>query len=421
MPNIIRIRDLELELDLSGVTIPADKEIYTSNAKRITIDDICDYCINPPPPPGPYFTVTPSTREIAFGGGNSSNFTVSFGGTWTVPKNWWIVGLSARTWATGTAGTYTLSRLSGTDAINTFYGSCASALGPLDSPRNSGPIAVSASGMSYTINVTLTQPIPGYNYPSFTRFQFKQLAGFGLATSYVDIVEVGVGTTVSSIDSIWANTFPSNVIQSTPTSVKIDAGEGMGSNLVNLTCDSTATISFSSPMLYNVPHTTTQYTISGINTIGGSLSLTNPVIRWNYYMYWGTSSSIVLDESGILNLQHSKLIINGNILGEYDFEAPTTEKQYCYWCYPISIDRIDFLENLGLPGTNFAVCVKYMAPTANYAANKYTGSSSGKDLSYISVPMSGSGWINYRIYRSVNNFIGSSGSYLRSYIRSTMS
>lgn len=418
MANIIRIRDLQLETILSGVTIPADKFEYTDNARRITIDDICAYCSTPPIPPGPYFTVTPSTREISYAGGNSAAFTVSFGGTWTVPKNWWIIGLSARTWSTGTPGTYTLSRLSGNDSINTFYGSCSSALGPLDLPRNSGPIAVYASGMTSPQSVTITQPIPGYNYPSFTRFQFKQIAGFGLPTNYVDIVEVGVGTTVSSIDSSWNNTFPTNVIQGTASSVKIVAGEGMGSDLGSLSCDSSATISFSSPILYNVPHTITpSYTITGLNTLGGALSLTNPTIRWNYYMFWGTSPNTVLDEAGIIGLQHNKLIINGNILGEYDFEAPTTQKEYCYWCYPIVIDRIDFLENLGLPGTNFAVCVKNL-PSGNYSTYKYTGVVSGKDMSYQSIVMTT--WCNYRVYRSVNNFLGGAGSYLKSYIRSTM-
>lgn len=46
MPNIIRIRNLELETNLSGITFPIDKDSYLSNAKRIDISDLKTYILS---------------------------------------------------------------------------------------------------------------------------------------------------------------------------------------------------------------------------------------------------------------------------------------------------------------------------------------------------------------------------------------
>ena len=43
MPNIVRIRNLVKETNLSGVTFPVDKQSYTDQAKRIDISDLKDY------------------------------------------------------------------------------------------------------------------------------------------------------------------------------------------------------------------------------------------------------------------------------------------------------------------------------------------------------------------------------------------
>jgi len=40
MPNIIRIRNLEQELDLNDVIFPVDHPSYTAVAKQISIDDL---------------------------------------------------------------------------------------------------------------------------------------------------------------------------------------------------------------------------------------------------------------------------------------------------------------------------------------------------------------------------------------------
>ena len=46
MPNIIRIRNLEKETNLSGITFPIDNQIYTSNAKRVDIYDLKEYILS---------------------------------------------------------------------------------------------------------------------------------------------------------------------------------------------------------------------------------------------------------------------------------------------------------------------------------------------------------------------------------------
>jgi hypothetical protein len=51
MPNIIRIRDLEIETDLNDIIIPVDKNSYHSLAKKITGEDLkswvlSDICTN---------------------------------------------------------------------------------------------------------------------------------------------------------------------------------------------------------------------------------------------------------------------------------------------------------------------------------------------------------------------------------------
>lgn len=46
MPNIIRIRDLDKEANLSGVTFPIDKQSYQQYAKRIDISDLKEYILS---------------------------------------------------------------------------------------------------------------------------------------------------------------------------------------------------------------------------------------------------------------------------------------------------------------------------------------------------------------------------------------
>jgi len=46
MPNIIRIRNLVKETNLSGVTFPIDKQDYTENAKRIDIADLKEFILS---------------------------------------------------------------------------------------------------------------------------------------------------------------------------------------------------------------------------------------------------------------------------------------------------------------------------------------------------------------------------------------
>ena len=46
MPNIIRIRNLEKETNLSGVTFPIDKQGYIENGKRIDISDLKEYILS---------------------------------------------------------------------------------------------------------------------------------------------------------------------------------------------------------------------------------------------------------------------------------------------------------------------------------------------------------------------------------------
>lgn len=46
MPNIIRIRNLDPETELSGVTFPVDKNSYTENAKQISISDLKKYILS---------------------------------------------------------------------------------------------------------------------------------------------------------------------------------------------------------------------------------------------------------------------------------------------------------------------------------------------------------------------------------------
>ena len=77
MPNIIRIRNLVKEADLSGVTFPIDKQTYTENAKRIDISDLKDYILS------------------GFTGGNSGGTSGTSG----------VDGIDGQDGDTGTSGT----------------------------------------------------------------------------------------------------------------------------------------------------------------------------------------------------------------------------------------------------------------------------------------------------------------------------
>ena len=402
MPNIVRIRDLISETNIDeNILIPIDKDEYTDNARKISINDICEYCSTPTPPPGPYFTVLPSPQTIDSAGGTKT-FTITFY-NFVLTKYWLIPGLSARTWNSG-SGTYIITTSLSGVGNSTFIVS-TDALGPMDSYRTAS-IPVYASGITAPQIGVINQYPPGYNTPSFTSYKFNGST----------IYDVGVGDTVTGVTASWSNTFPSNIQAS---SIFLEIGEGMSGNVTGLNPDGSTTLTFAGTgITWNVPHTTAVYHIEGLNTLGAVLDRDEPQIKWNYIIYWGSSPDAVLDEAGILGLQNNQLIIDDDILDEYDFDVPTTQKEYYYWCYPIGVDRIDFLENLAFPGTNIAVCTKNL-PSGNYSTYKYTGTISGNELSYQSIVMTSSGWSNYRVYRTVNNFVGSAGT-MRSYIRSVM-
>lgn len=393
MPNIIRIRDLISETNITeDILIPIDKNEYTDNAKKISLNDICEYCSTPTPPVGPYFTVTPSPQTIPSIGG-SVVFNIKFYNfTWT--KNWIIPGLSARTWNSG-SGSYTITT-SLTGVGDSSFTVLADSLEPTDTSR-SATIPVYASGITTPQNGVINQYPPGYNAPSFTSFKFNG----------VTVYEVGVGTTVNSVTAAWLNTFPIN-IQANSIYIDPTVSDGpLSGTISGLNPDSSTTLIFNTPtgLKHDVPYQTANYKIVGINSIGGSFHRLEPSIRWNYYMYWGTSPNVVLNESQIIGLQNNKVIINNNIVGNYS-TTQLSSGGYLYWCYPDIIGRIGFLENLGQPGQPYSVCIsKNTLYGFDYSTNIYTYN--GVTMSFQSIVMSSSGWTNYRVYRSDKKIIGS--------------
>ena len=187
MPNIIRIRNLQVETELSGVTFPVDKQSYSETAKQINILDLKNYILS-----GVTGATYDLSRYFATSGGTLSGDLIgqsaTFNGDLIIEQsatfNGDLIGQSAEfnSDLSGQSATFngsvTASQISSWSLSNDVYALVA--MGISGSSRHIFEAGVSEVTNGFTVD---------YNYPS-NRMVYTFLSG--------DIISDG---------SISANTF----------------------------------------------------------------------------------------------------------------------------------------------------------------------------------------------------------------------
>jgi len=140
MANIIRIRNLEQELDFSGVTFPIDKDSYTSVAKRVSGDDLKEWILSG-------FTGSSGSGSSGTSGTSGNDGLDGIDGTGSVGSSGTSgtsgIGVAGTSGTDGTSGIGTPGT-SGTDGIGTPGTSGTSGISPCIIYDLSEPIIITA-------------------------------------------------------------------------------------------------------------------------------------------------------------------------------------------------------------------------------------------------------------------------------------
>ena len=317
--------------------------------------------------PPPYFDVQPRYWTFPCAGG-SNVFNVSFGGTWILSKDWWIVN------PIDPNGHFTVSPTSGTDPSNSFTVTCV-ANNDTSLPFNI-VYNISALGIQDNITITVTQNICNYLPPSFTKFTFDTPL----------IYEVG--SSFSTKNVTWQNNNADSLI---PGSIIISEGSYTitPSNTNPSNTEVTFPTTFSPPVTLLTPGIISDWTIyatkiSGLG--GGQINYQYPSVSWQYPVIWGKSlNPNITSESDVLALLHHDLISVNN---SYIF---STDLKYGYICYWNGISQVSWFENILQAG--------YPFPMTMYLYTVYQGFNA--TLSYNSVVMSSmAGSPTFMVYRT---------------------
>lgn len=185
-------------------------------------------------------------------------------------------------------------------------------------PVTIGGIAAGSTFNNKTMTEMWDALLYPYQYPAFTSFSRGNLSA---------TYELGETITIGSQTFTWATSNSSNVSANTISIVQnFSPVTTLLSNSAN---DGTQNITLSDTYSAGTSTTTTLYTITGYNSLGGTFSTTIS-ISWRPRIYYGTSSSTTLNEAGIEALTSNALA--SGFVGTYSFAAGN----YKYFCYPVS-------------------------------------------------------------------------------------
>lgn len=359
MVNIIRIRNLQTEtLVTPDMFVPVDKDNYTSNAKKLTLENIASYI-------GYLSGVTfdTETGELTLDA-SYGYFITDLDGRYSI--------ISGLTFDTET-GYLTLETDLG-DFITTISTSGQTTY------TNTDPVPETIGGVNagttfetpHTMQEMWDMLLYPYETPSFISFY---ILGENVTTR-----DVGDGWSAGIKTFIWTTSNSSNISGNT-----IEISGHNFTTLSNETNDGTADGTFISDVTGSSPGSKT-WTISALDTNGDSFS-ENFTITWQWRWYWGTSASTGLTESQIESLSSD---LYSSYLRTFDFSQSVggTYKYICFAddSYYTTPEPSSFIDEL----TNWPV------PMYGDYDNKYGG------LSYdlVSVTNTEGETINYRVYRS---------------------
>lgn len=377
---------------------------YDPNNETPTEDSdwtqLCLFCTTPPPP-GPYWTVTPSSREIPTDGTWTADFTVNFY-NWTLPTVWWITEPPAGSTFTLSDGSpYYLNLYSGSTDGSTFKASGTTMT--YDKGYRDNTIVVWATGLTSNTVQIYQRPLD-YNAPVMTQFEIEG--------PYL----VEVGTTISSRKFTWTNSFSENV-RSTPYADFQISGDGLPSPVASLPKSSPSNTTMDSTLSFTglvrtTPGTKGPWTITGYDIMGNTTNLTrqSSLITWAYPIYWGTSSNNNVTTSVEIKAFKKELFgcdIAKGINYTYDFTP--VGAQYAYWCYADTCNRVDYFFD---PGSNSRIAIG----KCNAGSIKYQNNNNNYMFYHVvNVDINGN-IVPYKVYRTANPI----GVPLNSYIMNLM-
>ena len=259
----------------------------------LTLHDMWSTLLYPTiPPPGAYFSVTPSSQAIPLIGG-AVEFDITFiNFTW--PENYYVLGDSS--WTTGnTSGV----------GDGSFYITGSTCIFEGSTYREQF-IVVSASGITTPIVVKVYQ---APSFPaSFTSFSFD------------NPLEFEVGQTVATKTATWTSSPVENIIDNSieisgPNLTTVTGLDKNTSQLLTFTNLSSSTIGEIGP-----------WTITGYNILNNAFTRTFGNLSWSKRAYWGKSTNIHLTDPTLL----SSSGLTDTCVGEYYFMEGSG---FTYWFF----------------------------------------------------------------------------------------
>jgi hypothetical protein len=214
--------------------------------------------------------------------------------------------------------------------------------------------------------------------PTFTSFVINLFP-----TSYE------VGQNISGPKSFaWAFSLPSNVAPNTMDILDVTGATALATNISNTPPFSVAIASFT-PVL----PTTYSWRGQATNTNGGVFVSALFTASWFWRKYWGTSTSITLNETQIEALVSNALA--STEVGTYVFAADPFA--YKYFCWPDSFGSPTAVTGFKDAATGNDI------PIAGIAQSPfYSNSENGFNYGIVAVTNAFSVTTNYRVYRSLN-------------------
>ena len=233
-------------------------------------------------------------------------------------------------------------------------------------------------------SVSLQSMFDGLLYP----YQQPSFSSFSVPFSTQDI-EVGSTLNING-NYTWAFSNASNV---EPNTLDIKRGTSLNSLNVEMVNNTSTTSPYSASGFNNLSFNTAQaqhFKVFAEDINGNNISRSRSV-NWRYRVYWGTSSSETLDESGIEGLANNSL--KSNITGDYDFAAG----DYKYFAWPTAMGSPTAVIGFRDKGTGSQVAMVEETHNEDYDQNH-----NGYYYDLVDVTNSNSLTISYRVYRSKN-------------------